>query len=347
MMRGALERSAREYGLPLVVLLVTWVSMAVTTPTFRGESSVYSVLEGFPLLGLVGLGLAVTIIAGELDFSVGSMAALAGVVAVKAASGGLVTALVVAVALGAAIGAVQGAVIARLRISSLVVTVGTLILLRGLAYLLSHNAPTQLTDFAVSDSLLPRYGIFSLSSLVALVIFGLMGCFLAFTRYGREIYAIGGARREAQAAGVPTVRPMVTTFAISAACASLAGALASVKGGSAAPANYAEVLLVGSAAALIGGISLYGGRGTVLHVALGVATLSAISSGLAAHGSNDAVTQLVTGALLVAVVAIEFSVMGLTRRARLRRAMASDSAHPPFMPAVDAAVLSNRKEHHV
>ena len=69
---------ARSYVLPLFVLVITWIVIAAMTPTFRGEASVFSVLEGFPLVGLVALGLAVTIIAGELDLSVGSMAALAG-----------------------------------------------------------------------------------------------------------------------------------------------------------------------------------------------------------------------------------------------------------------------------
>ena len=70
-------------SLPLIVLVVTWIVIAAITPTFRGQASVFSVLQGFPLVGLAALGLAVTIIAGELDLSVGSMAALAAVIAVQ------------------------------------------------------------------------------------------------------------------------------------------------------------------------------------------------------------------------------------------------------------------------
>ena len=92
--------------------------------TFRGEASVYSVLEGFPLLGLVALGLAITIIAGELDLSVGSMAALAGVMAVKTSEAGLVGAVLIAVAVGIVIGSLQGWMIARLAINSLVLRSG-------------------------------------------------------------------------------------------------------------------------------------------------------------------------------------------------------------------------------
>ena len=320
---------ARSYLLPVVVLVVTWIIIASTTPTFRGEASVFSVLEGFPLLGLVALGLAVTIIAGELDLSVGSVAALAGVVAVKTASTGLVGAIAIAVAVGALIGLLQGWVIARLAINSLVLTVGTLILLRGLTYLLSDNKPSQLTDFTVSDPLIARYGIFSISSITALIVFAVLGLFLAYTRYGREIYAIGGAREEARSAGVPRQRPMVLAFALSAGCAALAGALASLKGGSAAPQNYDDLLLSGAAAALVGGISLYGGRGTVLHVALGVAVLSAVAAGLAARGSDASVTQLVTGALLITVVAVEFVAARIGRRSRLRRDAAKRESLPP------------------
>lgn len=322
----------RSYLLPLAVLIATWVIIASSTPTFRGEASIFSVLEGFPLLGLVALGLAVTIIAGELDLSVGSMAALAGVVAVKTASVGLVGAVLIAVAMGAAIGAAQGLIIARLAINSLVLTVGTLILLRGVTYLASDNRPSQLTDFTVSDPLIERYGIFSVSSVTALVVFVLLGLVLAYTRYGREIYAIGGAREEARAAGVPRLRPMTLAFALSGGCAAMAGALASLKGGSAAPQNYADLLLAGAAAALIGGVSLYGGRGTVLHVALGVATLSAVAAGLAARGSDASVTQLVTGALLITVVAVEFIAARLNRRSRLRREAAKRGSLPPPAP---------------
>ena len=80
----------KPYALPLAVLIITWIVIASITPSFRGAGSVYAVLEGFPMVGLVALGLGVTIIAGELDLSVGSMAALAATIAVLTESAGLV-----------------------------------------------------------------------------------------------------------------------------------------------------------------------------------------------------------------------------------------------------------------
>jgi len=311
---GSIFTRIRPYALPLAVLLITWIVIATITPSFRGAGSVYAVLEGFPLVGLVALGLAVTIIAGELDLSVGSMAALAAAIAVLTSPAGLVGSVLIATLVGTALGALQGTLIGQLRINSLVFTIGTLILLRGLTYISTGNAPIMIQNIEMTDPLLDRYWIFSVSSIVALTVFMLVGLFLSYTRWGREIFAIGGARNEAIAAGVPRVRPLTSSFAISAGCASLAGALAATRGGSAAPQNYADLLLSGAAAALLGGISLYGGRGTVFNVALGVAVLTVVATGLAARGSAASLVQLVTGALLLTMIAIEFLAGRLTLR---------------------------------
>lgn len=315
-------RSLRPYALPALVLVVAWIVIATVTPGFRGQGSIYAVLEGFPLVGLVGLGLAVTIVAGELDLSVGSVAAFAAVVAVLASPLGLVGCILVATLAGTLFGAVQGTLIGALRINSLVFTIGTLILVRGLTYMLSGHAPIIIENFQITDPLLDRYGVFSISSIAALVVFALVGLFMGYVRWGREIHAIGGARSEAIAAGVPRIRPMTIAFAISAGCASLAGALAATRGGSAAPQNYEDLLLSGAAAALLGGVSLYGGRGTVFNVALGVAILSVISAGLAARGAPASLVQLVTGGLLLAVVALEFAAGRLGAAPIFRRAAA-------------------------
>lgn len=311
-MRPGVLHRLRPYFLPLMVLVITWIVIAAITPTFRGQASVYSVLNGFPMIGLAALGLAVTIIAGEFDLSVGSMAALSAAVAVLSSQLGLFGAVGFAVAVCTVLGGLQGALIGRLGINSLVFTIGTLILIRGLTYMLTDSAPIMIENFEITDPLLKRFWVFSWSSIVALLIFVLAGIFLAYTRWGREIFAIGGARSEAIAAGVPRVRPLAIAFAISAFCASLAGALAAMRGGSAAPQNYEDLLLSGAAAALLGGISLYGGRGTVINVALGVAILSVVGTGLAARGSSASLVQLVTGALLLTVISLEFLAGRLT-----------------------------------
>jgi ribose/xylose/arabinose/galactoside ABC-type transport system permease subunit len=308
----AVSTRIRPYLMPFVVLSATWLVMAISTTEFRGEGSAFAVLEGFTLLGLVALGVGATMIAGELDLSVGSIAAMGGIIAVRATEWGLGLAPSILVALGVCltVGALQGFFISLLNINSLVFTVGTLILFRGVTYLLSGGpngqAPRTLEDFSLSDALLARHWVFSVSSIVALCVFAVVGLFLAYTRYGREIYAIGGARPEALAAGLRTRRPLTIAFAVSGGCAGLAGALASIRGGAAAPESYEELLLAGVAGAALGGVSLWGGRGTVLNVVIGVLVLSVVQASLAVRGAQGSTVQLITGALLLGVIALEF-----------------------------------------
>lgn len=312
-MNPMVKEKFTAYGVPFIMLICTWVVITSMSPNFGGSPSAYSVLEGSALLGLVALGLSVTIIVGELDLSVGSMAAVAGVIAVLCAPMGLVPAIVVPVICGIAFGILQGYVIVKFQINSLVLTIGTLILLRGVAYMLSGNAPLPLSDYTVSDPMLERFGVLSISSIVALAVLTILGMFLSYTKWGREIYAIGGAAGEAVTAGVPKIRPITISFAISAGCASLAGAMATIRGGSAAPENYSGLLLAAVAAALLGGVSLYGGRGTVINVFIGSAILSLIVSGLALRGSDAATVQLVTGTLLLIAIFLELALARYTR----------------------------------
>ncbi|MFC5947452.1 ABC transporter permease [Pseudonocardia lutea] len=324
---GGNSSIAREYGVQLVILLAVLIGLTATSPAFRGEGAVFSTLEGFGFLGVVALGVGVTMIAGELDLSAASIATLAAVTAIQASDLGLLPALLIPTAVGLGIGAIQGLVISGRGINSLVFTVGASVLYQGLSYIVSGGGPVQLTDFDLSDALLVRWGPFSPSSVTGIVLFIVIGVALTRTVVGREIFAIGGGRREALAAGVGLRRPMVTAFALSGGCAALAGAMAAIRGGSAAPNSFGSLLLTGVAAALIGGIALSGGRGSAVHVAIGVVVLSTISAGFAARGSEGYVTELVTGLVLIGAVGLQAGTLALLRRRDRTRAMGLQLAH--------------------
>jgi ribose transport system permease protein len=297
----------------IVLLAAVWIVFAILDPGFANSDSVFSVLQGFALLGLVAVGLGVAMIAGELDLSAASAAAVAGILAVKLSGLGLVPAIAVTTLIGAVYGAVQGSCIAWLRINSVVFTIGTLFALRGVAYLLTNDSSSNavllpLDKLDQSDSLIQRIGVFSPYSLLTIGVMLIVGAVLATSRWGREIYAIGGARQESTAAGVPQRRPLILAFAVSGATASLAGAMSSVVAGSGSAQAFSSVLLLAVTAALIGGIGLYGGRGTMLNVALGALILQSLVAGLTNEGATEDVQQLATGALLLVAIVIEFVV---------------------------------------
>lgn len=313
----------QRYLLQLVVLILVTAIMIAIAPNFGGEAALFSTLERLVPLGIIAAGLTVTMIAGEFDLSVASMAAFSGAIAIQLSDLGLLPALLIAVFVGVLLGALQGWAIARLGISSLVFTVGTLILLRGATWLATDGLPITLSNYELSDAFMGRIWVFTPMSMIGIAVLVLLGLFMSRTRWGREIYAIGGAREEAVAAGVKLRSRMVLAFAISGGAGALAGALTSFRGGSASPDGLANFLLLAVAAVLIGGVSLAGGRGNMINVAFGVAITGVLAAGLSSLGVKAFVSELFTGVLLLAVILLEsiiLAVLAYRRRAHRKQA---------------------------
>jgi ribose/xylose/arabinose/galactoside ABC-type transport system permease subunit len=318
-MRAAQRVEAMTWA-RIALCLVVFAFFTVRDDRFFTTNNVFTIFEGFAFLGLAALAVGVTIIAGEFDLSVGSAAAVAGIVAASIVEDiGLVPAVLVTSAIGAAYGAAQGYLVHRLRIQSLVFTLGTLIALRGVAFMISGENTVVIADLSIANSVRRQLWIFSPFSLVTIAVFVTIGLFLRYTRDGREIYGIGGGRQEAAAAGVAVVRPLVLAFALSGSIAALTGALTSIKSASAGPAAFEELLLPAVTAALIGGVSLFGGKGSVLGIAIGALTLRFLISGLSLEGAPFYVLTLATGVVLIVVVVLELVIGPHVLRAQWQR----------------------------
>jgi ribose transport system permease protein len=318
----------------LVLLAIVWAVFIALDPSFASTDSVFSVLQAFAFPGLVAVGVGVTMLAGELDLSVGAMATVGGILAVRFSSHGVFLAIGAATVIGVLYGALQGAAIALLKISSVVLTVGTMFALDGVAYLLTDGSTSNavllpVNDLNAANSLINRLWILSPDSLLTLGVMGCVGAFLLWTRWGREIYAIGGARAESVAAGVPQRRPMVLAFGLSGGSAALAGALTSVIAGSGTAAGFSTVLLLSVTAALVGGIGLYGGRGSMLSILLGTLVLESLVAGLTDQGATADVQQLATGGLLFLAIFMEMLFSGRPARSWWPWGARTAAAGPP------------------
>ncbi|OZE79175.1 ABC transporter permease [Rhodococcus sp. 15-649-1-2] len=322
---------SKDVSVRVGLALAVFVVFAVSVPGYASTGNVYAILESCALIGIVAAGLAATMLAGELDLSVGSVAACAGVVAVQMAGYGVVVAVISATVIAIIFGALQGILIARLGISSLVFTLGTFIGLRGVAYVLSNERTVtlDLSDLSVTTDLRERLFVFSPFSITMIVIVVAVGCLLQFTRIGREIYAVGAARKESRAAGVSQNKPLILAFTLSAGLAAVAGSLASLRSASATPDGYATLLVTAVTAALIGGISLYGGRGTIVGVFVGVLTLQFLLSGLALQGAPFWASSLATGAVLLAFLAVDIATADSPLGQAIRRFRVSRRTSPP------------------
>jgi ribose/xylose/arabinose/galactoside ABC-type transport system permease subunit len=298
-------------------MAVIYLVFALQLPNYHTSNGIAALLDGAVLVGTVSVGVGVTMIAGEFDLSVGSLAALTGVIALEIINIGALPALVAGVLFAAAVGAIQGLLIGVLGINSLVFTIGTLIGLRGLAMVAAHEQTITMPIEQLPDvDILTHHflGVLSPISVGMIVVFVAVGLFLKYTRWGREIYAIGGGRNEARAAGVPLLRPMMIAFTLSGALAGLGGALLSIRLGSATPLGFDSLLLSAATTCLMGGIALEGGIGNVIGIAIGLFTLRFLVTGMAALGAPYYVQNLAVGALLILVVVVQLMLTRLRRR---------------------------------
>jgi ribose/xylose/arabinose/galactoside ABC-type transport system permease subunit len=155
-------------------------------------------------------------------------------------------------------------------------------------------------------------------------LFIIVGVFIKYTKYGREIYAIGGARKEAMASGVNLKRPMMLVFALSGFCAGMGGAIIGLRSGTAQPLALQYLLLAATVAAFIGGVSIRGGKGSVVGAAVGVLTVNFLNTGLVYEVVPSYVVQIYLGVLLLIVIVFQ-TLSSLYDKRRQRRLLLHDT----------------------
>ena len=273
---------------------------------FLSATTVFSTLQTFATLGLVALGVGLSMLVREYDLSVAGMFGMAGTIAVLAGGEHAWLGLTLALAAGLAGGALQGFIMVRLGLPSVGVTLGGLLIFAGIAYVLTESRSVSYPNMDVALAVNERIGgVFSARSLVAIALFSATALALGLTRLGRDLIAVGSNRQGAVIAGVKVNKLLVATFAFSGLLAALSGALVSYSLASAQPSGLSDVLVPATAAAILGGVSLSGGTGTALGIAAGMLTLAVLRSGLNAIEVPVFVHDMVMGAILLAVALLD------------------------------------------
>lgn len=294
---NALRR--RTEGRGVALLAVVLVASLVLEPLVF---SAYSVtLSRVALVGLVALGLTVVILMGELDLSVASTVVLSGVV--MAQTSNLVLGVVAALVTGVVVGLVNAFFVVKVGINSFIATLGMMFVLKGLAVVISDSKPVPLAniDFAIKFGL-PILGPLTPRILIFVAVFGLLHLFLTRARAGREIFAVGGNRQAARDAGIPVDRRLVTGFVMCGVIAAGAGVIDTLERTAADPTAGSTVLLSSIAAAIIGGVALTGGRGSLLGTLIGALSLGTLEVALTLTGVQVDIQQIYIGGILLLAV---------------------------------------------
>lgn len=306
------DPTLRAFAL-LAIAAVIFVTLALYAGVTLNAGTAFGVFQNFASVGLVALGLGLTVLIGEFDISVAGMFTLGGCIAVLAGSQEPVLGLIAAVAVGLAGGLIQATCVLRLGLSSVAVTLGGLLTYGGLSYVLTGNKSISSGHFDLAVAVnAPILGMFSARSLTCIALFAVAGAIVTYTTVGRDIIAVGSARQASRAAGVNTDRVVLGVFASSGALAALGGALLSFGLATASPAGLSDVTIPAIAAVILGGGSLSGGTGHPMGIAAGVLVLSLVRSGLTILGAPPPAHNIITGALLLAVAIVDGP--DLTRR---------------------------------
>jgi ribose transport system permease protein len=269
---------------------------------------------------LLAVGAAYLIIGGQLDLSIGSVLVFSEVIAAKVivamsgsaavgypdATGAIVVGFAVAIGIGAAWGLLNGVLVTKLKIPSFIVTLGTLGMALGLAQVITHGAdvtglPTQMVNDIGLKQLLGLPVPVWIAALVALV----AGAVLAKTVFGRYTYAVGSNSEAARRSGVKVTRHTIILFTIMGALAGLAGVLDIARYTTTSVSGHSSDNLVAIAAVIIGGASLYGGRGTIFGTAVGVLIPAVLNDGLVIINVQPFWQTVAIGAILIVAVALD------------------------------------------
>ncbi|MGA8047293.1 MAG: ABC transporter permease [Dermatophilaceae bacterium] len=262
----------------------------------------YQVTLGFvALIGLIALGLTAVILMGELDLSVASTLAVSGVVMAMVPN--IFLGVTLALLTGLVIGAVNAFFVVKVGINSFIATLGMLFALRGLAFVLSDAEPVPLTDIEAGISFgMPLIGPITPRIVLFVLVFIALHVFVTRVRAGREFYAVGGNRQAAYDAGIPVSRRLFTGFMISGFVAALAGVINTLELIAADPTAGSTALLASFAAAIIGGVALTGGRGSIVGTLLGALSLGILGVGLTLAGVQVDIQQIFIGSVLFIAV---------------------------------------------
>ncbi|HNQ87197.1 MAG TPA: ABC transporter permease [Verrucomicrobiota bacterium] len=310
------RKVAGEYAGMIAALAGLIVVFALGTDHFFSATNFRTIANQVPAALLVATGMTYVLVLGQIDLSVGSVLGLCGAVMGVALAQGhwpLWAAVLAAVGTGAVCGGFNGYVSVRWRLPTFIVTLGVLEMARGGAHAVTRSQ-TQYLGSVVEAIAEPHVLGLSLPFLVAVAVVVAAQAVLSRTIFGRYIVAIGTNEEAVRLSGIDPRPVKIAVFVFAGVCVALAAIIDTARFQSANPNAGLGFELQAIAAAVIGGTSLMGGRGSVVSTLFGVLIIAVLNSGLAAVGARDETKRLVTGLVIVAAVIVDHYRHRLTGR---------------------------------
>lgn len=312
----------KRYGI-ITAFFALCIVLSVMSDYFLTVGNIVNVLRQTSINGVLAIGMTFVILTRGIDLSVGSVAALAGIVATSFATHSAIAgipgapypallAVLVGIAVGLLSGGISGSIITRFRVPPFVVTLGMLSTARGLTLLYAGGRPIpNLTPGFRWIGTAEVAGI-PLPILVLAVVFAVAWWVLTYTRFGRHVYATGGNPRASTSSGINVSRVRLSVYLISGALAALAGIMLAARTGSGLTQAGISYELDAIAAVVIGGTSLSGGVGGVTGTLFGALIIGVMNNGLDLLGVDSNYQQIFKGLMIIGAVMLDSARRGET-----------------------------------
>jgi ribose/xylose/arabinose/galactoside ABC-type transport system permease subunit len=302
------ELFQRPWFGPLVALVAVYgLFVALAPETFAGSVNLTTMARQTVVVGVTALGMTFVILTGGIDLSVGSAVALTSVVVARALQGGMgpAAAALVGILAAAGFGLVNGTLVARLRITPFIVTLGTMSLMRGLAKGLAGEQKIDADPRGLDGLMTSSLGVLSPGVFLLFGLAALSAVALHYTVFGRHVVAIGSNAQTARLCGVPVDRVTVLVYVLAGALTGIAGVLEFSTLTVGDPTDSLGLELEAIAAVVIGGASLSGGQGSIAGAMIGALLMTVIKTGCTHVGLPNWVQEILTGVIIVVAVGID------------------------------------------
>lgn len=321
----------------LLALVVLIIVFSFQTGSFLTWTNAKNVGQAVAELGVIAVPLALLVISGAVDLSVGSVASMAGVLAGKVmlSTGSTTLGVLAGLGFGIGAGAINGILVCYAKLNTIVVTLGALSLWGGMALDLTGGQtltgfPGSFTDFAMTTVAGIPIEIF-----VLLAVILVCWILLRFLPYGRRLYAIGGNERASFLMGVPVRRVRFLMFVGVGASSALAGLMLTSKLAAATPISGQGIEISALTVVLLGGVAFAGGGGRLSGVVAGLFFVGALQDGLVITGTSQFLQQVFLGGTLIGAIALDNTVRQFAHRAWTETSSAPDGESDAGAPEGD------------
>lgn len=291
----------------LVLLLLVVVLFSSLSDGFLNTRNFVNILIQVSGLAIVAAGMTLVLITAGIDLSVGSVMFLAGVVSGKLVTGGAAiwVAIPVIFLVGLVMGWINGLSIVRFKVVPFIVTLATLYMGRGLGLYISGTRAVNLPESFLTIGSLKILGI-PLPVIIMIVVLAALHLVLSSTTFGRQLYAIGNSREKSVKAGIRVNSILLKVYLISGLCAAVGGFVAIAQLGAVSPSFGHQNEFMAIAAAVLGGTSLFGGRGAVFPgTFIGALLIQTIQNGLVIINADPYLYPMITAALIFVIVLVD------------------------------------------